>query len=503
MRRDRGGIGRGVCGGIGGTDRGATAPIGVILLIGITLLGTLTVVTLGSAAITDTQTTADIQRGEHVMTEFASTASMAALGETGTQSMSTGGGEGTMTVDEDAGRMHVWHLNASGDGNAEELTDGTSTLGAVTYRNGERTVAFQGGGVWRLDDGSPARMVSPPQFHYRGATLTLPIVSVNAGETVASGGPSRVRLSASGSTRVFPAPADPDSRNPVTNGSVVAVVESEYHEGWREYFERRTTGSVVEPSDVPAEMTADVDTDTAVILELEAVSGGGVFEWPGDGGSIPIRGLAGADALADFSTEVAIENPNNAWVSFHGRNGDRTVEAFLDFDSGQGKSTPVCEATFDAHVLYGDGETTHHWVRTDANGTQSGNEFTDCSADDDLIVDFTSTEPFTYTTAAAPDDTVYEWGSVNESATIVNTDGDNVTKSDGETLDVEEFIGYYVGELGPTFELEVEYATGGNGEGNQLEGDSSSLTFAYEADGSGQYITYLHITENEVTVEFS
>ncbi|QHS16012.1 hypothetical protein GWK26_01960 [haloarchaeon 3A1-DGR] len=484
-----------------GADRAATAPIGVVLLIGITLVGTLTVVTFGSAAITDTQQTADVERSEHVMTQFASQASMVALGETGTQSMATGDTEGTMAVAEEAGRMQVWHVNESGNDQAHTLAD--STLGSVVYRNGNHTVAYQGGGVWRTDGGGAARMVSPPQFHYRGATLTLPIVSVTAGETVASGGPSRVRLTGDGTTRVFPDPADPDSTNPVTNGSVVVAVESDYHDGWREYFERRTTGNVVNPADLPADVTDDVDTSRTVFLELEAIGGGGVFEWPGDGGSVPVRGLAGEGALEDFSTELAISNPNNAWVSFHAENGDRRFEALLEFDNGQGAGTPICEATFDTHILYGNGTDTHHWRLRDSTGTEPDNEFAGCSGDGDLTVDFASTEEFTYTTDSAPDDAVYDWGSVNDDATIVGTDGNEVTRSDGESIAVIEPVGYYAAQLGPSFDLEVEYATGGNGEGNQLAPDSSALTLRYDASGEGRYITYLHITENGVVVEFA
>ncbi|WP_096391197.1 DUF7289 family protein [Halopenitus persicus] len=491
-------------GGIRGgekTDRAATAPIGVVLLIGITLVGTLAVVTFGSTAIADIQQTADVERSEHVMTKFASQASLVALGETETQTMATGDSAGTMTVVEDAGRMQVWHVNASGAGAAERLADGS--LGSVTYRNGDDTVAFQGGGVWRTD-GDAARMVSPPQFHYRGATLTLPIVSVTAGETVASGGPSRVRLTDNGTTRVFPDPNDPDSTNPVTNGSVVVAVESDYHDGWREYFERRTTGSVVSPADLPADVTDDVDTSRTVFLELESIGGGGVFEWPGDGGSVPVRGLAGEGALEDFSTELSISNPNNAWVSFHAENGDRRFEALLEFDNGQGAGTPVCEATFDTHILYGNGTDTHHWRLLDSTGTETGNEFADCSGDGDLTVDFASTEEFTYDTGTGDvEDAVYDWENVNDTATIVGTDGNDVSRDDGQSIAVVEPVSYYAAQLGPTFDLEVEYATGGEGQGNQLDPGSSSLTLRYDASGEGRYITYLHVTENGVIVEFA
>ncbi|SEH55379.1 hypothetical protein SAMN05192561_10678 [Halopenitus malekzadehii] len=484
-----------------GADRAATAPIGVVLLIGITLVGTLTVITLGSAAITDTQQTADVQRGEHVMTQFASQASMVALGETGTQSMATGDTEGTIEVVEGAGRMQVWHVNASGNDQAYTLAD--STLGSVTYRNGDRTVAYQGGGVWRTDGGGAARMVSPPQFHYRGATLTLPIVSVTASETVASGGPSRVRLTGNGTTRVFPDPTDPDSTNPVTNGSVIVAVESDYHDGWQEYFERRTTGSIVDPATLPATVTDGVDTNRTVFLELEAIGGGGVFEWPGDGGQVPVQGLADTGALQDFSTELAISNPNNAWVSFHAENGDRQFEALLEFETGGG-GDDICEATFDTHVLYSNGSTTHHWRRDDSTGDQPNNDFAGCSADGDLTVDFTSTEAFTYDANTGDvEDAVYDWETADTSATIVTTDGTEATRSDGQSIEIENPVKYYAAQVGPGFDLEVEYATGGNGKGNKLSGDSSSLTLRYDASGAGRYITYLHITENGVVVEFA
>ncbi|MFA9517088.1 hypothetical protein ACERIT_07715 [Halopenitus sp. H-Gu1] len=499
-------------GGIRDDERAVSATVGVVLIVAITLVGTVTVVTLGSAAIGDTQQAADVQRGEHVMTQFASKVAMASLGESGSQSMATGETQGTIGVTEETGRMQVYHVNASGADQVDQVAN--STLGEVTHRNDDRVTAYQGGGVWRKQGENPAQMVSPPEFHYRGATLTLPIVSVTAGETAAASGSARIRVEGGDTTRTFPDPtaADDDetAHNPVENGTVVVVVESEYHDGWREYFERRTDGRVVDTADipterVPAEVLDDVDSEKTVVLELETAGTGGIFDLPGAGEQIPVDGFTERDALQAFSTTFDVDQPNQGWVSFHGKRDDQYFETVIQFDEGQG-SEDVCDATFDARVLYTDGDVAHHWKLADSSGV-TGGDFATCQ-DGMLKIDFTSTEAFTYVNEDPGSAVEYQdvWGSDYTEPAEINTSEGTKSRIAGETLEPDWFVRDYLDRLGPSFELQATWGRDqgqGNNDNNSMNiDDDSSVTFEYDRTGEGQYVTYLHVTENSVTVEF-
>jgi hypothetical protein len=94
-------------------------------------------------------------------------------------------------------------------------------------------------------------MVSPPEFHYRKRTLTLPVINVT--------GPDRLDDTAT-VRRLGTASAYPDASegftNPVPEGrEVVVAVTSRYYRGWGSYFERRTDGDV----------TYDHDNRTATV----------------------------------------------------------------------------------------------------------------------------------------------------------------------------------------------------------------------------------------------
>ena len=89
-----------------------------------------------------------------------------------------------------------------------------TALGSVVSESGDSEIAYQSGGVWRRS-GDDSRMVSPPEFHYRGRTLTLPVIAVNgdgAGET----------LTVRGGGTTTKAPCS-DGENPLANGRVLVA----------------------------------------------------------------------------------------------------------------------------------------------------------------------------------------------------------------------------------------------------------------------------------------
>ncbi|WP_420028392.1 DUF7289 family protein [Haloglomus litoreum] len=507
-----------------GPDRGQSAVIGYALLIGMALLGTVAVVALGGAALTDTQTQASLERVEHQMTLFDSRAAMVALSESDTQTIELGQGAGSYRVEEGTGRITITHVgftedssNFNLDGNS--VDDGpndddhevySSELGSVVYERGGTSIAYQGGGVWRVGSGEP-RMVSPPEFHYRGSTLTLPVVETTAGDSSSGAGTIGARVRPADTdpfARKYPDPGGstyPDSdryRNPVEQGYIVIEVESKYYAAWADYFRKRTEGDV----------TVDESTETAR-LELVTLGSQGDFTFDSASDSIRIRGKDGGYALNEFDMDLYPDGQNNdAFNSFkwslHTENaeGDK-LELSLEKGSGSGSArcnggspNPGAELT----VYYYDDSADEHEMWTAPIEMTCDDYDGDGQDDARLNLDLSSS-----TTMATPDSggTVRYFGTEGDYRDPDFDDGVpgetdlSYSGSDTESLDV--VVNHYSALMGDEFTLNVYDQTGGNGAicyadtGSNCQPASGTLSY----DGNNRVVTYLHITENRVEVE--
>ncbi|ELZ22778.1 hypothetical protein C475_16791 [Halosimplex carlsbadense 2-9-1] len=251
--------------------RAVSTVLGIVLLFAIVVGGTAVVLTVGATALDDTNQQLDTSRAEKVLTQFDSKTAMVALGGTSYQGVDLPAGGGEYAVAEDAGWMNLTVENAAGGGTSKIMN---VTLGAVVYETGDTTLAYQGGGVWKRTE-SGAVMVSPPEFHYRNATLTHPLVSVTGDPGLS--GTARIAKNGSTATR-FPDPdaGDPALTNPLRNGKVKVTVSSEYYEAWGRYFSQRTTGSV--------DYDHDAGTATATLLVPSDVTVDNAFTTTGNGG---------------------------------------------------------------------------------------------------------------------------------------------------------------------------------------------------------------------------
>ena len=220
------------------TTRAVANPVGVILILGMTILSVGALLTVGGAVVDDTRADAEHSQMENSMSAFSSKASLVGLGESGHQRFSLGRvSQGRVDVREDAGRVHV---KIQRNGTNETVRE--TSMGAVVYENDGREIAYQGGGVWARQ-GDFSRMLSPPEFHYRAETLTFPIINVT-GDGAASGDIRGTVRSDTEAQQWYPDDSEEDFDNPLANGTVYVEIESEYCRGWQSFFERRSQGRV-------------------------------------------------------------------------------------------------------------------------------------------------------------------------------------------------------------------------------------------------------------------
>ena len=489
-------------------DRGQSELIGTVLLLGIVLIGSGAAVVFGTTALEAARDDSRASSVEHAMTQFDSKAAMVALGSSNAQEVRlAASGGGTYGVNDDDGWIRVSHVNYSPSGSTEVLTN--TTLGAVVYEDGDTTIAYQGGGVWR-GTGNESRMISPPEFHYRGSTLTLPIIAVNGSDSIAGARVAGVGIQER-SKRVFPNRSAPDYgnasyENPVDTGNVAVTVHSDHYVAWADYFEERTAGDV----------SLDHENSTATVT-LVADRAGGDFNMPGEGNAIAIRGMENGHKLTDFSISLQVSKWNNIHWSFYESQGNEEFEIHLASSSGNNCNNVD---RIDVSVYYYNGTTDRYqgWqnqsVRVDSDPDA---DFTkDCSSGT-LTADFLGNTTMNYTDISTTgNDNKWYYGESIDSRSPAPTvrfdqhtedsEGDrngvyNDTDPD-ETDELGFVVSHYIARLGPSVDLRVtEGPSQGGGNSDSVDESSSSGLIDYDRSGSSGFLTFLHVTENEIQVD--
>lgn len=477
--------------------RAQSGPIGLVLVLALVIGSTTVLVTLGAEAVTSTQDQLRTERVENAMAQFDSEAALVALGQSNRRVVDVGGvGNDGYRVRSAAGWMNVSAVDTT-SGDVTTITN--ATMGAVVYDgpNGER-IAYQGGGVWRSDGVGNAVMVSPPEFHYRNATLTLPLVTVR-GDDVVSDSAAVTRES---TTKHFPTDASP---NPLQSGRVTIEVKSEYHEGWRRYFERRAEGHVDHyPGEERVELTLTVPVtesfENAVSVTesgSSAVDPPAAFESIDDGVTAPSASFrieqeiddCESGACQDLDSELTDETIE---AGTYFRSGDYTIGGQPEYDTSAGDVEVVVDGDLEFggtapgppgtenHAITGGGNVTFY-VRGDVS--IGGNTGVNSDGDAEALL------------------------------VLVHSDGGDVAAASG----TPQFTGLI---YAPNASLEINGggACGRRGPGS-CDGNVVGSVIARNADGGGNgyvahdgsidteiefessaSITYLHVSENRVEV---
>lgn len=489
------------------SDRAQTATVGFALLVVVTVTSVAMLVSLGGGTLTDMERTAHVERAQQGMGVLDAHATRVTAGESSLWTVDLGAtGAGSYRIDPGAGSVSIVHRNYTGTGVDATILEPT-TLGAVVYENGPTTLAYQGGGVWRTDGSGDATMVSPPEFHYNGATLSLPVVVVH-GQGAVSGRATVVVESGSGGTPVYPNTSTtyPDGtphRNPITNGTVVVEVESAYATGWGAFFESRTSGTVTYPA-----------PDT-VRVELVGVDDLGAFEMPGEGGSVTVPGAEGGHSVTEFSITIHPDDTdaadfNNLQWSMHAETGSQQFE--LHLSKGTNSGCGADPLTVDATVYYSDdgGDTYHGWYSpgayrgqcADLDGDGDEEIFVELSLVDDEDGDGVTDDPepadpeFIYQSLTSGHLEYYNPGGAALATPTLGGHGaswEPTAPVPGDTLSGDRLLGHYFGQLPNEFALTVD----------DTNADSVNEGASYgvlHTTGSGKFVTYLHASENNVTV---
>ena len=473
-------------------ERGQSSVIGVVLILGIVITSLAVIATVGGLALLDTEDELSVARAEKVMTQFDSQSALVALGETDArQTRLASGNSGGYTLDEDAGWMRVSIRNTTD--NTTQVVQNVSSLGSLTYETDGVRLAYQAGGVWQKGDGD-AVMVSPPEFHYRGQTLTLPVINVTGDGQVSR----QVSVRQSEVSQGYPDRAgNSEFVNPVPeNRAVTVTVKSEYYRGWGSYFERRTEGNV----------SYDKDSQTASITLTVPIEEN--FD-----NTVTATGTVGSKVKVPGSVEQGATRPSAS---------NLIDEKISDCKSGGGWKSIPADSEFDGGTYY-----------SDSGVVLDTAEFNTGSANSKLVVNGTVTfGPGNHNITGNGNVTLYIKGniSIKGSARINNQSSPDLltyVHSDAGSVTAAKGTPQYTGLIyAPNTDLDIKGGGkckksngNGNGNGNDCNGNIVGSVVAKDVNSKGGgkirkdkdaditlefddsiTITYLHIWINsEVT----
>jgi FlaG/FlaF family flagellin (archaellin) len=265
-------------------ERGVSEAVGITLLVGIVVIGMAVILVVGGGQVADDREAVETGQAEQALVQFDDDAQRVAGGGTTTRRVDLGlrVNDGTLDVEEDAGRVTVEYFDPFDPINGTEVTN--TTMGAVVYESGDTTVAYQGGGVWR-SDGNGSVMVSPPEITSPGKTLNMPVVETRKAGSVHSD----VQVRRVDTTEQFPnRTRDANLTNKVDEGIVEITIESRYYRAWGRYFEDETDAEVIYPPNEDAVIVMFFGSRFNLGQEagIIATSGPGELRVEGDGSYI-------------------------------------------------------------------------------------------------------------------------------------------------------------------------------------------------------------------------
>jgi hypothetical protein len=272
------------------SETAASEVVGHAILLSITILGIGLITLYGVPAIYSLEDMANTRNVEQSFTVVDSQASRVTLGESPLQITNINLGGGTLTVEPNSTNHTSYMVVEGGNFNM------TIPMGKIEYTLGDRIVAYEDGGVWSKYPSGGSVMLSPPEFHYEGVTLTLPVFNFSGSNSVGGKGSAAVSIKKNASKTQFPTGYG-NRTNPVNfslTGKVFVNITSEYYLAWADYG--RGLGYIIVRKN---------DTTHTASMELSVVP-----SWLGEStpiwNPIPMRGLntSNPEPLENFSFRI-------------------------------------------------------------------------------------------------------------------------------------------------------------------------------------------------------
>lgn len=270
--------------------RGQTI-LGVALIIGVVFLAATATLLTGSTLVQQVESGNNVRSAEYTLSQFDAEASLTAIDSNNNVRTAQLGyqREGQYSIKE-SGQVKVIKEDTINNTETVLVNESINSIVYTNPRAGTK-LAYQAGGVWRLDGENASTMISSPEFHYNGETMTFPMISVSNESEIGSG---EVTIRRTSQTKVYP---NPSVSNPIRGDEIRVVIQSEYYNGWESFFRERVDDVVVETYPSNNTVVATLGKPNVPITFSDAIAAAGVSN--GD------TAVVAADGNAEINGPVA------------------------------------------------------------------------------------------------------------------------------------------------------------------------------------------------------
>ncbi|AWB27800.1 DUF7289 family protein [Halococcoides cellulosivorans] len=488
--------------------RGQASVLGIVALFALMMVSATIVAAVGAAAITESRDQSADQQAIREMQSLQTQIGEAASGQP--RGSFDGASTEEMRVAPERGWIRVTHHDYSGSGATEVVAN--ESLGEVVYERGETTLAYQAGGLWRLESDGTSHMVAKPALEYRDATMSVPMLSVDEGPLQSS---SAVAFEKTSERQVFPNETGPTAgdevgapydatdgsyANPLYNGTLTVTVQSRFDDAWAEYFRSSTGGTVTR---TPAKNLVSVTMETP----SRPV---GDFEMPLEGGEIRMDGLSNEHPLDEYTVQL---QPDGDYANLHWgmyvHNGSEKFEIHFQSTSPGKCKHGNYEGDLYMTVFY-QNATTHEEWHTKAIDPDTHEDLSiDCSsrtltlnalADEDLY--YENIENIPGTSSAGNKwifgDEITDTYITGPTTSFEAHDVDRGQYDRGDKERAAFVVNHYFGLLNGSANLTV---TDGPGSSSRVDEAASRGRISYPIETGPQFLHYLHVTARDVVVD--
>ncbi|WP_292469986.1 hypothetical protein [Methanolobus sp.] len=492
---------------LSGNKFAVSSVIGIIVMLAITLLSIGIMLLYTMPAIDSMQDMAKAQKIEQAFTVFDSRTSKAALGESPLQTtgLSLMGGNVEVRGEEDAyneSRIMIiglsadstWYnefYNNSGYWNAwadyknkTDFAGFNASMGKIVYTYNDRIIAYEGGGVWSKYPTGGTIMISPPEFHFNGETLTLPIMQIKGNTSIAGTTDASISIASSNDPEIlFPNTIlNSIFVNPLDVDKIIIYIQSEFYDGWADYAETLISTTA----------TLDYENKTAII-ELDTEPEMGTISPLPNSFKIPALNHTNTTPFDNFSFYLFTSDDSSFFVAsgmtLTATSGTKTlVYSFYKKDKAN-----IILAAAPSMTSYGLEYTDSSVGISEIWESSSGSTFpvngqkTPTKQAESTIDIISDTYLMYYDTSNSE----YSWGPVGSTS---STPDITITDSNANrTQSLNNITHHYMKLLAQDGTIECTLEEKGN---QKIEFEKSSYTILYDAEGP--ILTFLHVTRNEL-----
>ncbi|AKB85756.1 hypothetical protein [Methanococcoides methylutens] len=449
--------------------KAVSSVVGALIMFSLTVICISVMIFYSVPVVFEMQEEAKAQKIEQAFTILDSRISKVALGESPLQTTTVSLMGGQINVngpDEiDKGMMTIQIINQTSN-TKEEFN---CSLGTIEYVKDGRKIAYEGGGVWS-DYGQKggAIMISPPEFHYNGVTLTLPIMKINGNSSSSGKGDINIAVTSDNTPYVLYPNTSAHRTNPVTHDKIIVYIKSDYYKAWANYADTMVYTSA----------TTNEINKTAII-QFHTTPPMGEFSLIN---KLRIAQVNASNTLPfyDFAFHLEAEDTNSDGLNpdnyeMKATSGTKTLT--YNFQKKKGANQLYLTVTYEDTII----GTKEEW--TGINLYPVSGKKADQYATVDLL---NSSFMMEY-----EGDTEFSWNQSGPTTELP----DVYIEPGNKSFSVNDLTQHYI-KLIAKDDTVIFYIDGGKSD--PVDYSTSKITLNY--DSIGNVITYLHITQNELDV---